>query len=436
MSATRVVGPLWKRINDYVQSLGDVVIDGDVSIDGELNCHGNYALDLQNIPDLSAKGAGYWFDGVDDDVEISDNINLDLNLNDFSVVVLCKQMGPGTCPLYTSYSSSTIHILFRIQTPTQLECKCIVGGAVLIRSVADIPNDLTDQYHHIGFVSDRDVGNYIYIDGASKALTVDVIDSVTNFDIHSDWNIGSVAAVFGMSNISQVLRFNLALTATEMKALSSGAPVPYKYLGASQIALTSGTLVPGKQYTIDTFVAGDDFANVGGTNVTGNSFVATGTTPTTWTNASSLRRVGCVLQLEQPGIGHNQWLDDSGNELHGFVNGALPVNLPINHTNKYIDLSVTGDTSFVLPAGYLISSIILESNGAIGGGIDIGTTAGGGEIVAAQPITGAVTVLCALVAGASYNLTGADDTIYVTDADGTGWDAASVILRVNMERVV
>lgn len=53
-------------------------------------------------------------------------------------------------------------------------------------------------------------------------------------------------------------------------------------------SLTSGTLVTGEEYIIDTFVAGDDFTNIGGTNVTDNIFTATGTTPTTWTNGSSL----------------------------------------------------------------------------------------------------------------------------------------------------
>lgn len=53
--------------------------------------------------------------------------------------------------------------------------------------------------------------------------------------------------------------------------------------------LTSGSLVTGTEYTIVLFVSGDDFANVGGTNVTGNTFTATGTTPTTWSNSSQLR---------------------------------------------------------------------------------------------------------------------------------------------------
>ncbi len=51
----------------------------------------------------------------------------------------------------------------------------------------------------------------------------------------------------------------------------------------------SGTLTVGTTYTIILYVTGDDFSNVGGTNRTGSVFVATGTTPTVWTNQSQLQ---------------------------------------------------------------------------------------------------------------------------------------------------
>jgi len=57
------------------------------------------------------------------------------------------------------------------------------------------------------------------------------------------------------------------------------------------VAKTSGALVVGARYYIDDFNAGDDFTNVGGENETGSSFIAAGTTPTTWTNGSTLYRM-------------------------------------------------------------------------------------------------------------------------------------------------
>jgi hypothetical protein len=119
--------------------------------------------------------------------------------------------------------------------------------------------------------------------------------------------------------------FNRALTAAEVLHDYRNGPKlewfdPTGVSPASQTALTSGTLVVGKEYTIDTFVAGDDFANVGGTNVSGNTFVATGTTPTTWTNSSSLRRTGITWGIMPEGMqpAPGQCLDFSGHGNHAM----------------------------------------------------------------------------------------------------------------------
>lgn len=59
---------------------------------------------------------------------------------------------------------------------------------------------------------------------------------------------------------------------------------------SKHVTQTSGVLEVGVEYTILDFNTGDNFTNVGGTNVTGNVFVATGTTPTTYTNGSTLAK--------------------------------------------------------------------------------------------------------------------------------------------------
>jgi len=57
----------------------------------------------------------------------------------------------------------------------------------------------------------------------------------------------------------------------------------------------TGFLTIGKLYTIISFQAGDNFTNVGAAaNATGQSFIATGTTPTTWTNGT--RVIQSVLE--------------------------------------------------------------------------------------------------------------------------------------------
>ena len=62
----------------------------------------------------------------------------------------------------------------------------------------------------------------------------------------------------------------------------------YEVVGLSQ-RLTSGTLTVGTWYKIVNYVSGDNFTNVGAPrNATGQWFCATGTTPTKWTNGSTL----------------------------------------------------------------------------------------------------------------------------------------------------
>ena len=52
---------------------------------------------------------------------------------------------------------------------------------------------------------------------------------------------------------------------------------------------TSGPLIVGGKYVIEDFVADDDFVNVGAaSNASGIKFTATGTTPTDWSNGSTL----------------------------------------------------------------------------------------------------------------------------------------------------
>jgi hypothetical protein len=150
-------------------------------------------------------------------------------------------------------------------------------------------------------------------------------------------------------------------------------------------------------------------------------------------------QIGAVAEYDGSGAGHNQWLDKSGNELHGDVSGASLENTGANHTEKYVDLTVTGDTSFTLPKGYRVSAVTTKetAGNSLGGGMDIGTTDGGAEVVAAHAVSASTTAIATIVAAGSIGgtHTTADDTLYITDADGTGWDSAEVEVRVEMQRL-
>jgi hypothetical protein len=65
-------------------------------------------------------------------------------------------------------------------------------------------------------------------------------------------------------------------------------PLKYKAIvSQTVINLYSGLLVVGQKYIVDVLEAGDDFKNVGYVSV-GVIFTATGTTPTNWSNGSSV----------------------------------------------------------------------------------------------------------------------------------------------------
>jgi len=93
-------------------------------------------------------------------------------------------------------------------------------------------------------------------------------------------------------------------------------------------AITSGLLVVGMRYTLTTFVAGDDFLNVGAAlNQTGQIFIATGITPTVYANGSTLTSDGAPMAtvLENTLGGTVVWSYVEG-VYTGTLTGAFTVN--------------------------------------------------------------------------------------------------------------
>lgn len=407
-----------------------------LTLSDDLDGQGNYLTNIQNIPDMIAgRGPGYYFDGVDDKINLPSDSKSSFGVGDFSLIVFLDNysLDRQICINITNVSGHQLYM----ETPDSFgKISCAFYAAPINKLAAKTVESMATGSKSVSWICDRDTGNYIYVNGKSMALSTDTKDNgVTTIGTPNGITGFGWSAASLNGKLFKALFFNLALSAEEVKAFSSGAPIPFHMIGASQTELTSGTLIIGKKYRIKTWITTDDFTNVGAaSNANGIEFIATGATPTTWVNSSVLVQIGCVLDLSSDGIGHNTWVDTSGNNLMGVVSGALPINLPANHREKYI-ATITGDTSFILPTGYMIEAIVLTSDGAIGGGIDIGTSNGGGEIVSAQAIADTTPVICTLVAGANYNTTGADDTIYISDADGSGWDSATVEVVVNMKRV-
>jgi hypothetical protein len=152
-----------------------------------------------------------------------------------------------------------------------------------------------------------------YLDGFLLSTTAaqNNVDVTTTGDMYTG---GTSAAMFAM-DVYDTYDYNRALTAAEVLDLYRNG-ISYADKWGAQTAITSGTLVVGYKYRINTYVSDDDFTNIGGTNVTGNEFIATGTTPTHWAHSSSLVKTGATLALEPEGIQNNLWYDSSSNNLN------------------------------------------------------------------------------------------------------------------------
>ena len=254
-------------------------------------------------------------------ITVADNDNIDFGTGNFTLV------WRGSLPDWTPSVETLLINKYHASGGPQL---AVTTGGLLqlylgpsFRQSAS-PGFVDGTVHTICAVVTSATGVIVwYVDGLlfETETGIGALPSQSNaIDLH----IGGASSVRYASTTQFAATFNRALTAAEVLDLYRNG-IPTKWRKASQTALTSGTLIPGQEYIIDTFVAGDDFSNIatvvsGTINTTGCIFVATGTTPTTWTNSSSLRATGGTLILEPEGIqpAPGQWLDSSSNKLHAW----------------------------------------------------------------------------------------------------------------------
>ncbi len=112
---------------------------------------------------------------------------------------------------------------------------------------------------------------------------------------------------------------------------------------------TSGSLVTDNFYTIVTYVEGDDFTNVGGSNESGVTFQANGTDPTDWSNGSTLRLViWAVID-----IGNNYFTEDLTTNLvrlaiHGSASSAWQATQSSSYTKPFDSLTIPDGAELLL----------------------------------------------------------------------------------------
>ncbi len=105
--------------------------------------------------------------------------------------------------------------------------------------------------------------------------------------------------------------------------------------------------------------------------------------------------------------------------------------------DKNLKLSAaTSNGTLTIPAGYALESIIVENTtaNAITGGIKIGTSSGGTQVVTAQAVAGSALLK---VAAADISLgvfsTSADQILYIQAV--TSWNSASINVWMTIRRL-
>ena len=197
---------------------------------GEIDFKGHYALQLQNIPDLLANGPSYWFDGTNDYITIT----TDDQVKEYGSLIHSVKMD--------SYDSTVRGLI----GPNN---KTVTGGVSI---TADTSNGLDFSYVQASGkelqVLTTDISAYVqYVLGMTWDSTAKEIEAFINgnslgTDSSADaWTIeplidriGQVNSIYFNGEASRTLLFNIVISDDEMKSMSSGAPVPYKYTGASE----------------------------------------------------------------------------------------------------------------------------------------------------------------------------------------------------------
>ena len=395
------------------------------------------------VPSLVIKGrdggdiGGYIFDGVNDYVTIPNRANFQVGTGDFSTEwygVVTSTVDLGRMLFCLDFPSNARGYDLYIRTGETLYTRIGDGTNLVTSDAITIP---LNTPLHIVVTYDRDGDLTIYVNGISsetKAISTvtGAVNPATAMEFGRDLD-----STYAKEKTFIVRLYNKVLSATEIASIyNNGRPDLYELVysdkNANNTSLTSGTLTIGKRYRLKDFIAGDDFTNVGAaSNADGVEFIATGTTPTTWTNSSEVVPIGCVAEYLPQNAGSLGWIESSGNQLSGSTSGSP---LCINKENRpphYRDIRKTiaanTDTTLtgIVPKGYKIVSIRAKGSDSLAD-IKIGSASAGEQIVAATTTSSTTPKLLTLAATANDAYSeSADVTLYArhdTSASGKTMD--------------
>lgn len=307
----------------YTHDDDAIPFDKDLDLQGKRIIRDQGRLESQVFQALHFNGDGDFVEWVDDQ-------NLDFGTQDFGIDFYGKLENNASNGYILAKRTTGAGWYVRKNANGTLRLGYDDGSGLIALDTSTTVID-TDKNIAISINGDRSGNAIVWINGVKDSATLDISSDTNSLSNSLALRSGkSSTGVDFLSGLSGHIRlWNRTRTDDEAKAFSAN---PQKALdfadeGASNTDLTSGTLTIGKRYRINTYVATDDFTNVGAaSNATGVEFIATGTTPTDWTNSSVLNQIGATLNLKPSGIGDEFWVDDSGNGNDGAITGATPSN--------------------------------------------------------------------------------------------------------------
>ena len=437
-----------KAIKTYIDGAAGTVIwsrsgttisptnSGD-DIDGT----GGYLLDSQSITNLASKGAGYYYNGVDAftnlDLLAAELVNTNNTKGTIVMTVTFHDFTEDNGKIWyfgDTNANERIGLYFPV-TDYKLGGLCTVAGTG--QWTFETNNTFAEDVElNIVLVQDG-TEPVLYVNGVLEPITFSVTTDKTSW-FHETTGIdnGRLALASYSSSparnpinctINYFDAWNYDWTADEAKDFYTNGNTPNKYIGADNTSQTSGTLTIGKTYRIVDWITDDDFTNIGGTNVDGNEFLATGTTPTKWTNSSVLIPIGNVAKYTGESVGHNTWSDLSGNNLFGTVDGATAINMDfqddyVRQNNISSNTQILASSN-VVPAGYMLVSMIALEDNSGEPVLDLGTTDGASDVFSQQTFT--QNTLTTVDIGIVFSLT-ADTELWLTDDGAGAWASGNL----------
>lgn len=379
-------------------TLASATVTGNGSFGGSLSVTGALTSYTGQVPSsIRAAASDYaavMFDGTTTASRITSTMTSQAfsGTGDFAVwsrfMVPATNVGSNSIVLGLSDSSSTI------VSANSFYILINTAGGELTVAKRSAANAFQNAFNVSGF-STTYAGQIVdlvvaRVAGAWKCYIngTDVTPGTTNFAGES---VSFTYCHVGMGGAAQTLNtrvyrsvvFNRALSASDVTELITIGVNPADQWG-SQTGQTSGTLVASKRYRITTYVSADSFTNVGAaSNATGVEFIATGTTPTTWTNASTLNRIGGLVDLDYTiGTGY-QATDRSTNALHGTLFNGVEFTVPKRVAVLYATTTASGNTQMLgtlaIPTNAIIEDVIVNSTGSAT--VSVGNVSAGTQIV-------------------------------------------------------